>query len=58
MLESLRPFLTKILNPLAKHLNINGEITVTIFGFIFKCLASGFNIFVKKGRRLSSIIYI
>ena len=34
MLESLRPFLTKILNPLAKHLNINPNIVTVISPFI------------------------
>ena len=34
MLESLRPFLTKILTPLAKHLNINPNIVTVISPFI------------------------
>jgi hypothetical protein len=39
-------------NPYAARTATNGEITVTIFGFIFKFLAIGFNILVKKGLRL------
>ena len=44
MLESLRPFLTKILNPLAKHLNINPNVVTVISPFIgtLAILLSGF----------------
>ena len=42
MLESLRPFLTKILNPLAKHLNINPNIVTVISPFIAVLAAYGF----------------
>lgn len=42
MLESLRPFLTKVLNPLAKHLNINPNIITVISPFIAVIAAYGF----------------
>ena len=42
MLESLRPFLTKILNPLAKHLNRNPNIVTVISPFIAVLAAYGF----------------
>lgn len=43
MLESLRPFLTKILNPLIKHLNINPNIITIISPFIAIVAAYGFS---------------
>ena len=42
MLESLRPLLTKILNPLARNLNINPNIVTVISPFIAILAAYGF----------------
>ena len=42
MLESLRPLLTKILNPLARNLNINPNIVTVISPFIALLAAYGF----------------
>ena len=42
MLQSLRPFLTKILNPLARHLNINPNIVTVISPFVALIAAWGF----------------
>ena len=42
MLESLRPLLTKILNPLAQNLNINPNIVTVISPFIALLAAYGF----------------
>jgi archaetidylinositol phosphate synthase len=42
MLQSLRPLLTKILNPLAKHLNINPNIVTVISPFVALLAAYGF----------------
>lgn len=42
MLQSLRPLLTKILNPLAKNLNINLNIVTVISPFIAVIAAWGF----------------
>ena len=42
MLESLRPFLTRILNPVAKNLNINPNIVTVISPFIALLAAYGF----------------
>lgn len=43
MLESLRPFLTKILNPVAKNLNINPNIVTIISPFIAILACWGFS---------------
>lgn len=43
MLESLRPFLTKILNPIAKIININPNIITIISPFIALCSAYFFS---------------
>lgn len=42
MLQSLRPLLTKILNPIAKNLNINPNIVTVISPFIALIAAYGF----------------
>ena len=42
MLQSLRPFLTKILNPLARNLNINPNIVTVISPFVAVLAAYGF----------------
>ena len=42
MLESLRPLLTKILNPLARNLNINPNVVTVISPFIAILAAYGF----------------
>ena len=42
MLESLRPLLTKILNPIARNLNINPNIVTVISPFIAVLAAYGF----------------
>ena len=42
MLQNLRPLLTKILNPLAKHLNINPNIVTVISPFVAVVAALGF----------------
>lgn len=42
MLQSLRPFLTKILNPVARNLNINPNIVTVISPFIAVLAAYGF----------------
>lgn len=42
MLESLRPFLTKILNPVARNLNINPNIVTVISPFVAVLAAYGF----------------
>ena len=42
MLESLRPFLTRILNPVARNLNINPNIVTVISPFIAILAAYGF----------------
>ncbi len=42
MLQSLRPLLTRILNPIAKHLNINPNIVTVISPFIALAAAYGF----------------
>lgn len=42
MLESLRPFLTRILNPVARNLNINPNIITVISPFIAVLAAYGF----------------
>lgn len=42
MLESLRPFLTKILNPIAQNLNINPNIITIISPFVAIIAAYGF----------------
>ena len=42
MLENLRPYLTRVLNPLAKHLNINPNIVTLISPFIAVVAAWGF----------------
>ena len=42
MLQSLRPLLTKILNPVAKNLNINPNIVTVISPFIAVIAAYGF----------------
>ncbi len=43
MLESLRPFLTKILNPIAKRININPNIVTLISPFIALLACYGFS---------------
>ena len=43
MLQSLRPFLTRILNPLAKNLNINPNIITVISPFVAIIAAYGFS---------------
>ncbi|MBR2857845.1 CDP-alcohol phosphatidyltransferase family protein [bacterium] len=42
MLQSLRPFLTKILNPIARNLNINPNIVTVISPFVALLAAYGF----------------
>ena len=42
MLQSLRPFLTKILNPIARKLNINPNIVTVISPFVAVLAAYGF----------------
>ena len=42
MLQSLRPLLTKILNPLARNLNINPNIVTVISPFVALLAAYGF----------------
>lgn len=42
MLQSLRPFLTKILNPIARNLNINPNIVTVISPFVAVIAAYGF----------------
>ena len=42
MLQSLRPFLTKILNPIARNLNINPNIITVISPFVALLAAYGF----------------
>ena len=42
MLQSLRPLLTKILNPLARNLNINPNIITVISPFVALIAAYGF----------------
>ncbi|WP_406533495.1 archaetidylinositol phosphate synthase [Methanobrevibacter sp.] len=42
MLQSLRPLLTKILNPIAKYLNINPNIVTVISPFVALIAAYGF----------------
>jgi archaetidylinositol phosphate synthase len=42
MLQSLRPLLTKILNPIAKYLNINPNIITLISPFVALVAAYGF----------------
>ena len=42
MLQSLRPFLTKILNPVARNLNINPNIITVISPFVAVLAAYGF----------------
>ena len=42
MLQSLRPLLTRILNPLAKNLNINPNIVTVISPFVAVVAAYGF----------------
>ena len=42
MLQSLRPFLTKILNPIARNLNINPNIITVISPFVAVLAAYGF----------------
>ena len=42
MLQSLRPFLTKILNPIARNLNINPNIVTVISPFVAVVAAYGF----------------
>lgn len=43
MLENLRPFLTRILNPIAKRLNINPNIVTVISPFVALLAAYGFS---------------
>ena len=54
MLESLRPLLTKILNPLARNLNINPNVVTVISPFIAILAAYGF----AMDRFADAIIYI
>lgn len=42
MLQSLRPFLTKVLNPIARNLNINPNIVTVISPFVAVIAAYGF----------------
>ena len=42
MLQSLRPLLTKILNPIARNLNINPNIVTVISPFVALLAAYGF----------------
>ena len=42
MLQSLRPFLTKILNPIARNLNINPNIVTVISPFVAVVAAYGY----------------
>lgn len=42
MLQSLRPFLTKVLNPIARNLNINPNIITVISPFVAVIAAYGF----------------
>ena len=42
MLQSLRPLLTKILNPLARHLNINPNVVTVISPFVAIVAAYGY----------------
>ena len=42
MLQSLRPFLTKMLNPIARNLNINPNIVTVISPFVAVIAAYGF----------------
>ena len=42
MLQSLRPLLTRILNPIAKRLNINPNIVTIISPFVALLAAYGF----------------
>ena len=42
MLQSLRPLLTKILNPIARNLNINPNIVKIISPFVAVVAAYGF----------------
>ena len=42
MLQSLRPLLTKILNPIARNLNINPNVVTVISPFIAIIAAYGF----------------
>ena len=42
MLQSLRPLLTRILNPVAKRLNVNPNIVTVISPFVALLAAYGF----------------